>query len=233
MIKAIFFDWFDTLVHYEPPRQELYTKTLQELGIIVPLKKLMLGIQSADKYFLEENARLPIEHRNPGEQVEVQVHYQSIVLTGAGIKAERELSIRLMKRMTQSFQGMKLVVFDDVIPTLKSLKKLGLITGLLTNASRNMLALQAEMGLEPYLNFVITSREVGADKPEPPIFLAALTKANVKAAESIHVGDHYNVDVAGARGVGIHPVLLDRYDLYPEVSDCPRIHSLSEIVKHI
>lgn len=233
MIKAVFFDWFDTLVYYEPSRQELYTKTLQELGITIPLKKLMPGIQSADKYFLEENALSPVEKRSPQEQAEAHIRYQSIVLTAIGIKAERELSIKLMKGMMQSFQSMKLVVFDDVLPTLKNLKERGLTTGLLTNASKNMLALQSQFGLEPYLNFIITSREAGADKPEPPIFLAALEQAGVKAEESIHVGDHYNVDVAGARGVGIQPVLLDRNDFYTEVNDCPRIHSLSEVVNYI
>ncbi len=233
MIKAVFFDWFNTLVHYEPPRQELYTRILQELGISVTLKKLMLGIQSADKYFLEENARLAVAQRNPQEQAEVHIRYQNIVLTGAGIKAERELSLKLMKRMMQLFQGLKMVIFDDVIPTLKNLKERGLTTGLLTNASKNVLALQSELGLEPYLNFVITSKEAGADKPEPPIFLAALERAGVKASESVHVGDHYNVDVTGARGVGIQPILLDRYNLCPEVSDCPRIHSLTELVQYI
>ncbi len=233
MIKAVFFDWFNTLVHYEPPRQELYTRILQELGISVTLKKLMLGIQSADKYFLEENARLAVAQRNPQEQAEVHIRYQNIVLTGAGIKAERELSLKLMKRMMQLFQGLKMVIFDDVLPTLKNLRERGLTTGLLTNASKNVLALQSELGLEPYLNFIITSKEVGADKPEPPIFLAALERAGVKASESVHVGDHYNVDVTGARGVGIQPILLDRYNLCPEVSDCPRIHSLTELVQYI
>lgn len=233
MIKAVFFDWFDTLVHYEPPRQELYTRILQELGISVTLKKLMLGIQSADKYFLEENTRLAVAQRNPQEQAEVHIRYQNIVLTGAGIKAERELSLKLMKRMMQLFQGLKMVIFDDVLPTLKNLRERGLTTGLLTNASKNVLALQSELGLEPYLNFIITSKEVGADKPEPPIFLAALERAGVKASESVHVGDHYNVDVTGARGVGIQPILLDRYNLCPEVSDCPRIHSLTELVQYI
>ncbi len=233
MIKAVFFDWFNTLVHYEPPRQELYTRILQELGISVTLKKLMLGIQSADKYFLEENTRLAVAQRNPQEQAEVHIRYQNIVLTGAGIKAERELSLKLMKRMMQLFQGLKMVIFDDVLPTLKNLRERGITTGLLTNASKNVLALQSELGLEPYLNFIITSKEVGADKPEPPIFLAALERAGVKASESVHVGDHYNVDVTGARGVGIQPILLDRYNLCPEVSDCPRIHSLTELVQYI
>ncbi|MEK0338355.1 MAG: HAD-IA family hydrolase, partial [Nitrosopumilus sp.] len=75
--------------------------------------------------------------------------------------------------------------------------------------------------------------EVGTDKPEPPIFLAALQRAGVNASEAVHVGDQYKLDVIGARGVGITPVLIDRYDLYPEVSDCPRIHRLTELAEYL
>ena len=79
----------------------------------------------------------------------------------------------------------------------------------------------------------LPAQEVGADKPEPPIFLAALERARVNAQEAIYVGDQYQRDVVGARGVGITPVLIDRHDLVSEVSDCPRIHGLAELDKYL
>lgn len=90
-----------------------------------------------------------------------------------------------------------------------------------------------ELGLEPYLNFIVTSKEVGANKPEPAIFLAALERAGVDASEAVYIGDQYETDVIGARGVGIKPILIDRWDLLTEVDDCPRIHNLSEVLTHI
>jgi len=47
------------------------------------------------------------------------------------------------------------------------------------------------------------------------------------------VGDQYQIDVVGARGVGITPVLIDRYNLNPDVSDCVRIASLSELGQYL
>ena len=105
--------------------------------------------------------------------------------------------------------------------------------GLLTNLTRDMLPLCRELGLESYLDFVVTSGEAGADKPQPAIFLAALERVGVNASEAVHVGDQYKLDVVGARGVGITPILIDRYDLYPEVSDCPRIRNLSELAQYL
>lgn len=233
VVKAIFFDWFDTLARYEPSREELYSQALREFGIEVSAKELTSAVSAADKHFFEENARSPVERRNPKEQAEIYMRYQNTVLTEAKIKADQELLFKLLKKMQQLFEGITFVLFDDVLPTLKTLKEQKLILGLLTNASKDMISIHRKLGLEPYLNFVVTSQEVGADKPKPPIFLAALERAGVKASEAIHVGDQYKLDVAGARGVGIKPILIDRYNLHAEVSDCPRIRNLTELAPHL
>ena len=33
MIKAIFFDWFNTLAHYDPPREEVYRSAFKTHNI--------------------------------------------------------------------------------------------------------------------------------------------------------------------------------------------------------
>ena len=233
MIKAIFFDWFNTLAYYEPPRETLYSQALREFGVEISAKELMPTVLAADKYFFEENARSPVAQRNPKEQAEVYMCYQNIVLTEAGVKADQELLFKIMKKMQQLFEGITLVLFDDVLSTLKTLKERKLILGLLTNATKDMISIHRKLGLEPYLSFVITSQEVGADKPQPPIFLAALERAGVNASEAVHVGDQHELDIVGARGVGIKPILIDRYDLYPEVGDCSRISNLTELGQHL
>ncbi|MCK5434223.1 MAG: HAD-IA family hydrolase, partial [Dehalococcoidales bacterium] len=87
--------------------------------------------------------------------------------------------------------------------------------------------------LDHYLDLVVTSKEVGVDKPASPIFLAALERAGIDVSEAVYIGDQYQTDVEGARGVGINPILIDRYDLSPQVSDCPRIHSLTELAQYL
>ncbi len=114
----------------------------------------------------------------------------------------------------------------------KALRKHGLILGLLTTVAKDI-NIYRNLGLEPYLDFVVTSKEVGVNKPEPAIFLAALEQAKANASEAVYIGDQYETDVVGVRGVGIKPVLIDRWDLLPEVSDCPRIHSLTEMFEYL
>ncbi|MFC1941236.1 HAD family hydrolase [Chloroflexota bacterium] len=235
MVKAVFFDWFNTVAHYDPPREELQSQVLQEFGINVSPQKLFRGILIADRNIYEENAEFPLRERSPEEQAKIYTRYQETVLTEAGVdvSGEPEMPLKTMKRMQQLSRGMRFVLFDDVLSTMKTLKERALILGLLTNLDKDMRPLSREVGLEPYIDFTVTSGEVGVDKPKPLIFLAALEKAGVNASEAVHVGDQYKLDILGARGVGITPILIDRYDSYPEVNDCPRIHSLTEVIQYL
>ena len=233
MIKAVCFDWFNTLARFEPPREELYIQAFRQFGIELSPKDVIRGILIGDQYYFEENAKSPVEKRSPEEQAEVYTHYPKAVLAEAGVQAPQELPLKIIKIVTQQFRGINFALFDDVIPTLKTLKERNLTLGLLTNLDRDIKPIYRELGLESYINFTVTSVEVGADKPEPPIFLAALQRAGVDASEAVHVGDQYKLDIIGARGVGITPILIDRYDLYPEVSDCPRINSLTKLAEYL
>lgn len=235
MIKAVFFDWFNTIARYEPPREELQSQVLHEMGIDAPLEKLRRSILIADANYFEENARSPIRKRTPEEQAEVHTNYQKTVLTEAGVNSliETKTILKIIQRLRQLNTKMKFTLFDDVLPVMKTLKKQKLILALLTNLDRDMNPLCHDLGLEQYIDFFVTSGEVGADKPEPPIFLTALKRAEVNPSEAIHIGDQYKVDVIGAKRTGIKPILIDRYDSHPEVSDCPRIHSLTEIIGYL
>lgn len=233
MIKAIFFDWFNTLATFEPPREELYSRAFQEFGIELPIKETLRGILTADQYYFAENAKSPVRERSPQEQAEVYSYYPKAILAEAGVDAPSELPLKIVKRLMQQFMGVTFVLFDDVLSTLEILKGQKLILGLLTNAEKDVVSVCDKLGLNAYLDFSVTSGEVGSEKPKPAIFLAALERAGVEASEAIHVGDQYNIDVVGARGVGITPILIDRYDIFPEIDDCPRIHGLNELAQYL
>jgi putative hydrolase of the HAD superfamily len=181
----------------------------------------------------EENARIPVRLRSREDQTQLYMRFHRTILKEVNINASDEVVLKLLKRMLQLNDSMKFVLFDDVITTLKTLKKQDLKLGLLTNLQTEVGSMCRELGIAEYLDFTVTSGEAGADKPQPPIFLKALELAQVTAAKAMHVGDQYQNDVLGARGVGIAPILLDRADYYAEIKDCPRIKSLSEVSKYI
>jgi len=223
MIKAVFFDWMNTLAHPEPDRHEQYCQAAREMGIKLSPQKVIRGIYVADS---QVPAGIPPRWSEEKDQ-EPFIRFQEVLLAEAGVKLPRDMILKLLKRFKQLLEAAAFVLYDDVPPTLKTLKQKGLILGLISNLYIG------GAGLESHLDFVITAKEAGANKPEPPIFLAALERAGVSASEAVYVGDQYDIDVIGARGVGIKPILIDRYDFMPEVSDCPRIRSLTEVVEYL
>jgi len=233
MVKAVFFDWFNTLARFEPPREKLYSQVLQEFGINVSPKEIIRGILTADRYYFEENAKSPVEERSPEEKFEVYSHYPKAVLSEAGINVPPELPLKIIKKVQELYKGTTFVLFDDVLSTLEALKQQNFVLGLLTNLAKDVDSICRGLGLEPYLDVVVSSGEVGVDKPDPRFFSLALQRAGVDASEAVHVGDQYQLDVVGARQVGITPILIDRYDVHPEVKDCPRIRSLTELTRYL
>lgn len=229
MIKAVFFDWFGTLAHYYPPREHILSQVLNELGLNVSSDDLRPSLLQLDREFYEENAVKSLRETTREERTSRYIQQQQRMLTRAGVKVSGDMPQIIFARTRELYAGMKFVLFDDVLSTMKELKERNLTLGLLTNLDRDIDSLCTEVGLQQYLDFALTSAKVGAEKPHPPIFLAALEKASVSPEEALHVGDQYSVDVVGARGVGISPILLDREDTNTEVTDCPRINTLGEV----
>ncbi len=229
MIKAVFFDWMNTLTHAEPERHEQFCQIARELGIKLSPQGVIRGLYAAGSQL---PAGAPYRWRE-SEDPDVFLRYLEIMLAAAEVKLPRDTVLEILKRINRSAIKETYVLYDDVLPILKMLKRRGLVIGLITSLTKDMNLICRDLGLAPYIDFVVTAKEVGSNKPKPPIFLAALERAGVAASEAVYVGDQYDTDVVGARGVGIGPVLIDRYDLVPEVNDCPRIHSLSEVVDYI
>jgi putative hydrolase of the HAD superfamily len=101
-------------------------------------------------------------------------------------------------------------LYDDVDSTLRQLRERGLRLGVVSNWDTRLRRISEGLGLDRLVDFIVISAEVGLRKPDPGIFLEALRRAGVGAAETIHVGDLPEEDVEGARRAGVRPVLIDR-----------------------
>ena len=65
------------------------------------------------------------------------------------------------------------------------------------------------MGISQQMAVVVTSIEHGRPKPHPSIFMSALTRLDCDASEALFVGDSYEADYLGAKGVGMQALLID------------------------
>ncbi|MBI2685684.1 MAG: HAD-IA family hydrolase [Acidobacteria bacterium] len=99
------------------------------------------------------------------------------------------------------------VLFLDAAQTLSSLRAAGLKLGLITNGSVRMQGAKLTcLALAPMFDTILISDAEGISKPEREIFDRALGRLNVNPAHAVFVGDHPDVDVAGARAAGMRAV---------------------------
>jgi HAD superfamily hydrolase (TIGR01509 family) len=112
--------------------------------------------------------------------------------------------------------------YDDAAPLLDALRARGVRTAVLSNVGVDIRPVMQRQGLRT--DAVILSCEVGAVKPEPQIFAAALDALDVAAAETLMVGDSWKDD-AGAGALGIRTLILPRTR--------GRVHGLDQVLRLI
>jgi HAD superfamily hydrolase (TIGR01549 family) len=119
---------------------------------------------------------------------------------------------------------------DPETPRLiADLRRRGYTLAVVSNADGRVAASLAASGIAGEFATIVDSHVVGVEKPAARIFEIALQACCAQAANTVYVGDIYEIDVRGARNAGISPVLLDPLDRYGEV-DCPRITALRQLL---
>ncbi|WP_425608246.1 HAD family hydrolase [Thermomonas flagellata] len=78
----------------------------------------------------------------------------------------------------------------------------------LTNGNADL----AVIGIAGLFRFQLGAREYGAPKPDPGLFLEACRRLQCAPGEVLHVGDHPQMDVAGAARAGLRTCWIDRGD---------------------
>jgi FMN phosphatase YigB (HAD superfamily) len=111
---------------------------------------------------------------------------------------------------------------------LDALALLGLRLACVSNSDGRAEEHLAACGMRDGLEFVLDSEIEGMEKPDPGIFHLALNRLGVPARRALYVGDLRVVDGMGARGAGLHFVLLDPYGDYAGPGE-PAIDSVARL----
>ena len=234
MIKVITFDFYNTLVKFWPPLEEIQQVACWKMGLSVSREAIRQGYAKADILFNRANEDEPLSLRSPERRLEFFAEYEQVILETAGVPVTiglaRQiwaLAIAVPKEFTP---------FEDTKPALESLRERGYRLGVITNLRADLEPLIRRAGLEGAFDFSVTSAQAGMEKPHPPIFQEALRRAGVAVpglapAEALHVGDQVRSDVAGARAAGMQAALLDRGGWHEPVEGCLKISQLGEIIE--
>lgn len=96
----------------------------------------------------------------------------------------------------------------ELLALLKEEVQVGIITNGFRDLQEEKIAI---CGIFPLIDILVISEEAGFNKPDKRIFQAALAQADADPAESLYVGDSWNVDILPASSCGMKAVWLNRY----------------------
>ncbi len=208
MIKAVLFDLDNTLITYQPSREQSHRDILHEENIKVEITRLPPAIKNADEYYYQQGVEVPVKSRSSKEQQAVWYEYEAIILRALGIEEDPQLISKLLTRLKDV--KYKMVLFQDVLPVLRQIRNNNVKLGIISNIDREIRTMCRELGLETLMDVIVTSREAGASKPSVEIFNYALKCIKVAASEVLYVGDQVQIDVVAAQNAGMRGILIDR-----------------------
>lgn len=100
----------------------------------------------------------------------------------------------------------------DALKVLQGVKDMGLRIGLISNTGMTpgvtFRAYLEDTGMLGYFDTLTFSDEVKLSKPSDEIFLMTLRAMDASPSQAIHVGDHVQNDVAGAKLAGLKTVWI-------------------------
>ncbi|MDP2728364.1 MAG: HAD-IA family hydrolase [Dehalococcoidia bacterium] len=230
-IRSIFIDFYNTLCYFYPTREARHQIAWRQFGIEMSEEEVRRAYVQGDHYWTLENARFSLQQRSKEEWGSFTADYERHLLRAAGVEVSKGQAAEIYR--AYSSQDKRLQLFEDILPGLSSLRDAGLTLGLISNSDVDVAPLCQELGIADYFSFILSSCNVGCEKPHAPIFHMALDMASVQPGEVVHVGDQYHADVVGARAVGITPFLLDRFGLLTDCNDCQHIRDFGELMAYL
>jgi HAD superfamily hydrolase (TIGR01549 family) len=199
VIRAVFFDWGNTLVAWEFDAElfvEGHVRGLAALGAVAPPQPLFTEAYSEQI--------LPRLLGDGEDEVDYAVEIGAL-LASLGSQADGDGVMRFLAAEQRVWRPSHRLE-PSIIDLLDALRERGLKLGLVSNLfdpPSLMRDLFGELGLLERLDAIAVSAEVGKRKPHPAIFESALTQANVAPGEAVMVGDRLREDVGGAQALGM------------------------------
>jgi HAD superfamily hydrolase (TIGR01509 family) len=99
------------------------------------------------------------------------------------------------------------VPYADAAPVAETLRAQGIVVGVISNVGFDLRPILRGHGLAALAERLTMSFEVGATKPDPEIFRAALSTLGTRAEETLVVGDNAEADDGGL-ALGMVTLLL-------------------------
>ncbi len=220
--KHLFFDLDHTLWDFERSARETFRFLFKKHGLEA------LGVPSLDAFVAEytkHNTRLWEYYRNGTLKKEIlrSLRFQQ---TLEGFYIDDEALAAAIGDDYVYFSPRTVFLMPGALTTVEQLAtKYSL--HIITNGFEEVQHIKLqESKLRPFFTTVTTSEEAGTKKPDAGIFAYALKKAGATASESVMIGDHPEVDIAGAHEAGLATIF---FNPHPSQNGSPADHEIRKL----
>ena len=208
MTKAVFFDFFATLIFWTQPLRVTLRKIADRYQLC-----LNWSVYDEARAILTETYEASKPTDNIRDTISKQLEGCCAILRKLGVHEHVEqIAWEVLQYEHALFSRNNATLYEDVLPTLDQLQQMDLKLGIISNWDTPLHAMVEELDLAPYFDVVVASHDqrVRSAKPDAAIFEYALNAVDASPEESVHVGDSFEADIIGAHTAGIRAILLDR-----------------------
>jgi putative hydrolase of the HAD superfamily len=197
---AVLLDALGTLVELQPPAPRLRAQ-LAEGGFAVSEERAAAGFAAEISYYLAHH----LEGSDRERLDDLRDRCAAEMMAALDLPGLDHATAR-----RAMLAALEFTPYPDALEGLSDLRERGHRLVVASNWDCSLPDWLGPTGLLDLLDGVVTSADAGAAKPERAVFRRALELAGVDGAGAVHVGDSLDNDVAGARGVGVRPILVQR-----------------------
>ncbi len=204
MYKSVFIDLDDTLWHFTANALD----TFYEMYMKYDFDRYFHSFDHFYTLYKKRNEELWIEYGN-GEISKDELNRQRFLypLEMVGVP-----DVDLAKRYSDNFfaviptKSQLLPYAKEVLDYLSSKYRLFI----LSNGFRELqYQKMRSSGISQYFEKVILSDDIQVHKPYPEIFNYALSTTQSLLEESLMIGDSWEADIVGAKGIGMHQIFYN------------------------
>jgi putative hydrolase of the HAD superfamily len=188
-LDAVTIDGYGTLLELRDPIGHLERELLAR-GVELPADEVRRGFDAEVAYYLG--------HRHEAEDEETLKR----LYVGCAAVFLEELGLELDPQDFARAFPYEFAPVPGAVEAVASLTSRGLALAVVANWDHNLHDQLRRHALDGWFRAVVVSAEVGAAKPDPRPFAAALERLGVSPGRAAHVGDHAN-DERGAAAAGL------------------------------
>jgi putative hydrolase of the HAD superfamily len=227
-IKAVYFDFGDTLAVLEPQKEDLFIAAARKIGLELDKANVKRAYECVDAFVKFSSISI---NEDSGRSEFYRI-YNEHLCEALGISSS---FTNLWPIIAGIFsRNTKWRLIEGALETLLSFWDRGIRLAVIANWDKNLGNLMQGLGIRGFFECVVSSQEAMVEKPDPAIFRIALRAMSLlEYPDSVaYVGNEYRADIVGARSAGLIPCLLDVDNRYP-YADCRRIASIRELLSMI